>query len=276
MKSISILLAGASLFAGCFGLDFGNVGDKVPGSVYAAPLDCLNYRADGTYLSGFDKSEARGGNAFDEIRTRVQEVFDGTLEPDLELPLAILEVVNGIDLEVIDNDTIAASFPVPFRGDELDVDVTIRKENGRLQDEFVVNKVKRVTISHDLFGTVADAVIFNADKEPVFTAAFTRDDEAIRLLLENANNKNTFLTLADRNTFFLGREEDHDGQVSENLEFQIRANTDEVALQINVQIPILGELQICVGEQADGQFGRLDCDEIQDLIAGVGEGIGPF
>lgn len=280
MKLAHTILFAASLLAGCFESPFAGfkVGDRVKGSTYGAPISCVDYRADGTFLAPLDNSQKRGLDGFQEVRARVQELFDSELEPDFGIPVAVLETLNAVELEVVDNETIFASFPVPFQDDEINVDATIRvnKDTRRLEDEFVVNGIKRFTVAHDLFGTVANATIFNKDAEPIFNADFSRTGEAISLLIANANNENSFLIEADRNSLFLGREKDHNGDITKNFEFQLRANTDNVAGQFDAKIIFIGSLQICFGKDEAGQVGRAECGDVASEIEGVGDNVGAF
>ena len=278
MKLTNTFLFASLLVSGCFGSFFGNAGDQVKGSTYASPLACLDYRADGTYLAALDGSEKRGLGAFQEARARVQELFDGELAPDFEIPVAVLEAVNAVDLTVVDNETIFAKFAVPFQDDDLDVEATIKinSETNRLDDTFVVNGIKRVTIAHDLFGTTANATIFDKDEAPRFTADFKRAGDNLNLLIANINNENSFLIDVDNESLFLGREKDHDGNISENFEFQARVNTDEVAGRFDAKIIFIGNLNICFGPDAQGDVAQADCQDIDADIAGIGDGIGPF
>jgi hypothetical protein len=279
MKLTSAFLFASLLMVGCFNNPFGfKIGEKVKGSTYASPLESIDYRAEQTYLAPLDNSEERGLGAFQEVRARVQELFDGELAPDFEIPVAVLEAINAVDLTVVDNETIFAKFPVPFRDDELDVEATIRvnEETKRLNDTFVVNGIKRVTVAHDLFGTVANATIFDKDEEPRFTADFNREGNNLNLLIANINNENSFLIDVDNESLFLGREKDHDGKISENFEFQARVNTDEVAGRLDAKIIFFGNLNICFGPNDQGDIAKAECQEIDADINGIGDGIGPF
>lgn len=277
MKTVSLLL-GLSLFS--FGCNLG-------GGIRPASSEVLDYRVDDNQLQSVeDDADAQGGagnadqSAWNELRSRARELFQSELDGDFGLPLAILEQVNEIDLEVQADQTVTANFEVntPFLAQGVDVAATLRinQQTQKIDDEFVVEGVKRLTVSHDLFSTTADAVIFNADEEPIFTAAFDRTDDALNLLIANANNENSFLLNVDRDELFLGREKDHDGQISENFEFQARVNTDQLAGRFDAKIIFIGNISVCFGESPEGQLDRLGCDEIDPKVNEIGQDIGAF
>lgn len=266
-----------------FGLSLFSFGCNLENTLVPASSDVLNYRADSNQLQSVQNdANAQGGGSdqgdWNTFRNAVFDRFESTLEADLGLPLAILEKVNEVDLEVQADQTVTANFEVnaPFLAQGVDVAATLRLNDAtkRIEDEFVIEGVKRLAVQHDLFSTIADAQIFNAQEEVIFTANFTNRDNILNLLLTNANNQNTFLLNADREGLFIGREENHNAEVDQNLEFRAIINTDQLVGK--VQVRLIFDIAICFGENQDGQLGRVNCDLVEPDLEGIAEGIDVF